>query len=354
MINKWTLIFWCCVCFCCCHLSVQAQNDIQFSENYATPLLLNPGMTGVMNGDMRLAAVYRTQWASISPDSPFRTITMSGEKSFSGIGSNDRFAIGGVLYSDRGGALNYWTNSLDLAAAYNLSINPQLYFSLGISGGLSQRSFDLSRAQFGDMYDPDLGTATGTTQDVLMNEKTATWSGNLAGGGMVYFAPSHRTNLYFGGGIFHLMRPDFALLENEVQTNLFSKVSMQIGGSVPLGSIIDIVPSVYYIQQGPHLKLDAGSFIRFIFSSNNKYQLDKALNVGSWLRVGGFREDGIRLNTIVLAGKLDYDNFSVGASYDLTLGNLATYNSGRGGVEVAIVYTGLGRQKQNELPCPRF
>lgn len=351
---KFTLFFWCCFCLCCAQLSVQAQHDIHFSENYATPLLLNPGLTGVMNGNMRVAAVYRNQWASVSPDSPMRTITLSGETSFSGIGSNDRFAIGGVLYSDRGGSLNYLTNSLDLSAAYNLSITPQLYFSLGVSGGVSQRSFDMSRAQFADMYDSDLGMTTGTTQDVLMNEKTASWSGNLAGGAMVYFAPSHRSNFYFGGGLFHLMRPDFALLENEVQTNLFSKISVQMGGSLPLGNIMDIVPSVYYIQQGPHMKIDAGSFLRFIFSSNNKYQLDKAINIGAWLRVGGFQEKGIKPNAIVLAGKLDYDNFSVGASYDLTLGDLATYNSGRGGVEVALIYTGLGRQKSNELPCPRF
>ncbi len=43
---------------------VSAQ-DPHFSQFYASPLTLNPAFTGKFDGDYRLAANYRNQWASI-------------------------------------------------------------------------------------------------------------------------------------------------------------------------------------------------------------------------------------------------------------------------------------------------
>ena len=38
--------------------------DIHFSQFYMSPLNLNPAMTGVMNGNIRLTGNYWNQWAS--------------------------------------------------------------------------------------------------------------------------------------------------------------------------------------------------------------------------------------------------------------------------------------------------
>ena len=39
--------------------------DIHFSQFYMSPLNLNPAMTGVMNGNIRLTGNYWNQWASV-------------------------------------------------------------------------------------------------------------------------------------------------------------------------------------------------------------------------------------------------------------------------------------------------
>jgi len=40
--------------------------DIHFSQFFETPLLRNPALAGIFTGDVRIQAVYRTQWASVT------------------------------------------------------------------------------------------------------------------------------------------------------------------------------------------------------------------------------------------------------------------------------------------------
>src|ERR1043165_1449272 len=45
--------------------SLQAQ-DIHHTQYFASPLTLNPALTGLVRGDLRLSANYRSQWYSVS------------------------------------------------------------------------------------------------------------------------------------------------------------------------------------------------------------------------------------------------------------------------------------------------
>src|SRR5580698_3638326 len=45
---------------------LRAQIDPHFSQYYANPLWLNPALTGVINGDARVTANYKNQWANVN------------------------------------------------------------------------------------------------------------------------------------------------------------------------------------------------------------------------------------------------------------------------------------------------
>lgn len=326
--------------------------DVHFSQNYATPLYLNPAMTGLFQGDLRLAAVYRNQWNSVMPGVPFRTIAASADMAFQGIGTNDRFAAGLLLYNDRAGSLSWMTNYIDAALAYNLGISEKAYVSLGIEAGVTQRSFDLSNAQFGDQsdglgFDPNIAT-----NDII--GQTANWAMNIGAGGMFYMTWSRRTNIYLGAAMYHFTQPDISFTGIE-RDNYAGKLSLQLGGSYQLSEKIDLLPSIYYLQQANFLKIDMGSFVRFVIDSDRRTGLDRAFNLGAWLRVGNSVLNDSGLNTVILAGKVDYNNFSVGISYDLTaFSELAAVNSGRGGAELAVIYTAKTRPDSDIMYCPRF
>lgn len=333
------------------HLQKAVAQDIHFSQNFATPLILNPAMTGVMPGDFRVTANYRNQWSSIMSTVPFRTIAASADAAFSGFGQKDRLGVGLVLYSDKGGDLDFSTNYVDVNLAYNVGFSENGYLSLGVAGGVQQKSFDPTNAQFGNQFD-----GIQFNEEILSEEffeTTGRWSANFGGGAMFYLAYDNRTNIYAGAAAYHLITPNFSFTGEEID-KWRAKLSVQAGGSKGLGDHIDIVPSFYYIKQGPHHKLDAGSFVRYIFSHDRRTGLDKAFNIGAWIRlVGGI--DGFATDALALVAKMDYDNFSVGVSYDVTISDLAVANANRGGVEVSLVYIAKRPESRAKpLYCPRF
>ncbi|MGB0839701.1 MAG: PorP/SprF family type IX secretion system membrane protein [Chitinophagales bacterium] len=333
-------------------MGLQAQ-DPHFSQNYASPLFINPAMTGLFQGDVRVAGIYRNQWASLFPDAPFRTITVSAEKAFDGVGQNDRLAAGIMLYNDKAGDLAWQTNYIDLALSYNLALTESAYLSVGLAGGVTQKGFDLSNAQFDDQYNMELGEITGSSIDVISAENLT--NANVAGGVMFYKATSHRNNFYIGGALYHLTNADLRVTGNDETDNLFSKITTQVGGSIPIGAKMDIVPSAYFIKQGSAIDAMAGTFLRFIFAEDKRMGLTRAFNIGSWVRVGDTNaQNSLGLSAVSVIGKIDYDQLSLGINYDVTLSQLQTANANRGGVEIALIYTGLTETKRQPLVCPSF
>jgi hypothetical protein len=85
---------------------VKAQ-DIHFSQYYASPLTLNPALTGLINGDFRAVANYRGQWFSIpttSAAAPYNTYQGSFDASvFRKKLKNSGLGLGAMFYADEAG-----------------------------------------------------------------------------------------------------------------------------------------------------------------------------------------------------------------------------------------------------------
>ena len=78
--------------------------DIHFSQFYASPLTLNPAMTGFLNGDCRAGVMYRNQWKSVTV--PFITISGAYEHKFL-MNNGDQVGAGVVVVSDQSGDANF-------------------------------------------------------------------------------------------------------------------------------------------------------------------------------------------------------------------------------------------------------
>ena len=60
----------------CCSLLATSQ-DIHFSQFFEAPLLRNPSLAGIFAGDIRVQAVYRDQWNSVT--TAYKTVSLNGE-----------------------------------------------------------------------------------------------------------------------------------------------------------------------------------------------------------------------------------------------------------------------------------
>src|SRR5918993_1104384 len=67
--------------------------DIHFSQFYEAPLLRNPSLAGIFTGDIRVQAVYRDQWNSVTTG--YRTGSLNAEYKMP-IGKGDDFITTGL------------------------------------------------------------------------------------------------------------------------------------------------------------------------------------------------------------------------------------------------------------------
>src|SRR5690348_11519107 len=133
-------------------LQSQAQ-DIHFSQFFEAPLVRNPSLAGIFNGDVRVQGVFRSQWQSVT--TPFVSQSINAEYKMPVGQSNDFVTLGMQLLHDKAGTAALTTTTLYPALNYHkaLSADKSTYLSMGFMGGLVQRSFDRSKITTDHTYD---------------------------------------------------------------------------------------------------------------------------------------------------------------------------------------------------------
>jgi Type IX secretion system membrane protein PorP/SprF len=102
------------------HTSISAQ-DLHFSQFFEAPLLRNPSLAGLFAGDIRVQAVYRNQWSSIS--FPYQTGSLNMEYKFP-VGKGDDFFTAGMQFLfDKAGSVALTSTQLLPALAFHKSMS---------------------------------------------------------------------------------------------------------------------------------------------------------------------------------------------------------------------------------------
>ena len=127
--------------------------DQHFTQFYASPLTLNPALTGAFSGKYRLAIIYRDQWRNVL-DNPYITMGGAIDTRFQ-IGShrrrtNNAFGLGVQFFSDRVPSIDFSTNQVNVSGAFHKSLNKNAteFLSLGFQLGIAQRNVNYERISF--------------------------------------------------------------------------------------------------------------------------------------------------------------------------------------------------------------
>src|ERR1700733_14673893 len=91
--------------------------DIHFTQFDMQPLVINPAFTGMFDGQVRAAAIYRNQWASVTV--PYVTYGASVDLPVYIDRNGDYLAAGLQLYKDQAGDANLSNFSGLLSIAYH-------------------------------------------------------------------------------------------------------------------------------------------------------------------------------------------------------------------------------------------
>ena len=125
-------------------LTVTAQ-DLHFSQFYHNPIHLNPASTGLFRGDMRAAALYRTQWSTV----PVSYQTFSGAFDWKAMRRKGNLISAGLLlqHDQAGDAALRWTQ-IGFSGSVAHAIGATQALSAGFGIAFAQHSFDISGLKF--------------------------------------------------------------------------------------------------------------------------------------------------------------------------------------------------------------
>lgn len=313
---------------------VQAQ-DVHFTQFFASPLTLNPAMTGSTEGECRATLNFREQWGWLG--SPFRTIAASYEQKINLV--PDVLGVGGLLINDTDplGALN--STYIYASAAYHKSLGNH-HISLGFQPGYIQKVLDASKLTIPSDYSHEAGAFVGASGDYKDNISMfdanvgATWFGKLA-----YF------DAHAGIAAFHLLHPGMDFDENDDKGGLATRWVVNGGLKYRATDKLNLFPNVIYMNQGKIHYLNAGGGVEYETGNTKGVTF---VNASAYVR---------SQDAFILVGGFGIRNFSFGVSYDFnTISDLSTYSQNRGGMEISLTYRCAFDPKLPAayIPCNRY
>lgn len=311
--------------------------DIHFSQFNASPLTLNPALAGKLECTYRAAVNYRDQWRGIP--ALYQTYSAGFDigvgKGRLGKEGNEAVGLGVLVMNDVSGDGGLSNLSANGFLAYHKELGEHSVMSVGFQGVYSQRGVNIGALLFGDQ----IINGTLYTVDGPFNEKMTYMDVN-AGFHWSSFWEYFSFNL--GGAYYHIMEPNETFMGDPNNT-LGPRYVGHGGFSVAIGEYVTLSPSFLYMQQTETNQLNAGASLGY-------HMEDVALYGGVWHRRvrGAANADAI----IALAG-IDFANFTLGLSYDISVSEITEANNGKGGFELSLTYNGCITSRPN-YHCPAF
>jgi type IX secretion system PorP/SprF family membrane protein len=293
-------------------------------------------MTGVFDGDYRVAGIYRNQWGNIS--SPFSTpgVTLDfNTRKNAGFGIsvlNQKAGNGGYNYTTAYGSMSY--------SGIQFGAQGYQHLVLGFQLGIIQRKFDRSKLQFGDQWNPVTGYNPGTPSAEVLSRTNATSFD--AGVGILYFdaTPGKKTNLFGGFSAAHITRPTdkFSASGN---AKIPVRYTAHAGVRIILSEVASITPNALYLRQGTSEEKMIGAYA----------QLKAAATTNLMIGANYRYKDAIS----PYAG-FYYKNMVLGASYDINTSDLGKMAKGSNSFEISLSFIGKRSAKTPEVEfiCPRL
>ncbi len=296
--------------------------DIHFSQFISSPLNMNPANTGDFEGDFRFVANRKSQWASIS--TPYITNSFSFDtKFFFNEKSGNRINLGLLVNNDVAGDSKFGKTGISLNLGYTKDLKDStILLTIATAAGFFQHSIDYSRLTFnsnfnGFQYEPGSGGFQNIGSDKI------SYLDFNVGGNIQYIFPN-RVGINIGGAFWHISKPNQSFSDGG-SAKLERKIVFQGGFKIPTSWSMAFYPSFIFNRQGKYSESLWGGNIQFITDS----KAFPAFYIGSWYR---WRD------AVIIRGAIDFNNLSVGLSYDINTSKLVNATSGDGGLEISIIY----------------
>lgn len=286
-------------------MEIKAQDPI-FSQYFLVPESLNPAFTGTLvTGYTGL--IHRSQW-------PNENRRIDTEYAFinSPIGSEREMGLGLTVLNQREVFTNYNYIQVNGVYSYNVNLNDEWRFRLGIEAGYGHKNFNFSSLLLEDQINVNNGTISGGSVDPgFLNKNDQIGLFDISSGILLYNDTS-----WFGASLKHLNKPNIAFTDYaNVPLEMF--LSLHCGYSLSLDEThisffpdqTNVLLTANYMRQAQYNRLDFGTALEF-----NPF----IVGVLAATNPEGKSNNSHLLTSINLFGSIQLSRFVFGYSYDIS------------------------------------
>ncbi len=322
--------------------NISKAQDPQFSQYYAAPLYLNPGLTGI-NQVGRAGINYRNQWPSLAAN--FETYSFYFDYNFEDYNSS----AGLIINTDREGLAGLRSTNIGLIYAYQMELNYNWTVRPAVQFGYAIRDLNFDKLTFGDQYD-NTGLVRPVTGETFNTGFKSRFFDFAAGG--IIFNPK----IWFGGAIHHINEPNQSIAGG---TSLLKhKVSFHGGYKIHFEEMNpfyqaradrerSITPTFNYRYQDQFDQLDIGVYVTL-----------EPILLGLWYRGIPIKTfEGIpNSESIIFMTGVYMGRTTIGYSFDYTISDLGRDSGGAHEISLTYAFSLNDPRKPpkevRELKCP--
>jgi len=331
-------------------LSLQGfAQDFAFSQFYEKPLLRNPSLAGVFDGDLRVSGIFRNQWQSVTV--PYQTSAASAEVKFPIGGANDYLTLGLQFTNDVAGDIKLKRSQILPVLNFHKSLNEEYdsYLSLAFMAGSVSSQFDATKLQLNDQFVGGSFDPNNPTQQVFKATGINYWD---MATGLTYsmgYGDMNSNTFYIGASLFHLNKPKVAFYTaNNETTILKNKFTINAGLTTQTSDYNRLVLFADFYNQGGNNQVIGGALYGIDLVQH--YDSDEKVS----LYAGAFYRWKDALIPVV---KLSFYRLNIGLSYDVNTSQLKTASQSRGGFELSASYYAklrIRNEGAEKVRCVKF
>ena len=328
-----------------------SSQDVHFSQWLNTPLTLNPAMTGVFNGKFRFSNDFRSQWSGITK--AYTDIHVSADLPVGKalLKNGQFFGVGFLLMQNRSGTDMFRQTILQASLSYTTPIDEgDNFISVGFQGGLNQNSVDMSKSTWGSQWNGDnYDAASGFSENVSLEQFSYV---DLSAGVFWHYVPDQYNFVYAGLATGHIGGENTSFFINEVY-NIHRRYTFNIGSDISTNDQHEtwFSPKALFMLQGKQKEIMGGFSIKNkarFKSQYTNYQKELMFSLGAYYRFA---------DAVVVAARLEFNNLSVGLSYDYVLSSLHKNANAGSAYEITIAILNplkRGEIRRNYNKMPKF
>lgn len=299
--------------------------DYHLSQYDMAPMYLNPALTGRYMGekmDFRVAGNYRTQWQKLQ-GKPYSTVAIGFDMPYK------RWGFGGYLIDNIAGTGNYSTLNIVTSGAYQITEDPENihHLTAGVQMGIMQKSMNRNDLLFESQYTTNNGLDPEITSGELFSRQNLMRFDANVGIFYKYRDMSKKARPYAGFSVYHVTMPNESFTAHKNRTPM--RFNVHAGCDIQLDEHFLLVPTLLYMNQRKAQELNIG--VKGYYEiKDSPYSAILGLNY--------------RLkDAFVIQMGAKQGNSEFRMSYDIVTSYLKHFSTRRGGFEMGVIYTGIGK-----------